>query len=346
MSVSDVLWGEKNSILAAFHMGIVLGMVDTWKRCRGLSTTPQEPDLVAGLVLEGTPFMYAALKAILSPYRVAVSFAAAFCHQKPEVTYDPSVKSCELGDLLFVYVHTPKHGLCRRNALLFQAKMSAKQPYPIRSTERHQLRLYAEWPDFTYSRSSFLTGKSRSVNPKAPHAGAQYLLIDDRPPDDPASGLLGFPGTYPVGCCMPDESLHDHADLAAELFNLFLFRTGRPFEGRKTAGISDDWSQVVWDLIESAVKNSFNRKRSGFRGGPRISGEYAASADGLSFCCTSSSRSIDTVSEILGHGDASAFFAPGGDEPPRESERRSNGWESGAGVSLILIETSERPIEE
>lgn len=343
MSVSDILWSEKNSILSAFHMGIAFGMVDTWKRCGSLKTRPQEPDLVAGLVLESTPFLYAALRAILTPHRIGVSLASVFCHQKPEVAFDSPAKSCELGDVLFVYVHTPRRGPCRRNALLFQAKMSSKQPYPVRAAERHQLQLYVEWPDFRYTRSSGLTGQTRNVNPKVPHAGAQYLLIDDRPPDEPASGLLGFPGTYPIGCCMPDESLHDHADLASELFHLFLFRTGRAFEDRGAAGSANDWSQVVWDLIESGMRNCFNRTRSGRRNSPRA---YAASADGLSFCQTSSSHCIHTVSQAIGHGSAAQLFDTSGDDPPRQSDRRTNDSEPGSGVSLILIETSERINEE
>jgi len=127
-----------------------------------------------------------------------------------------------------------------RNALLFQAKMSAQQPYHIHTDEIYQLRLYRDWPDFEYTRSTFLTGQRRAVTPKAPHTGAQYLLIDDRPPSEPMSGLPGFPGTYPVGCCMPDESLQDHSHLAAELFNLFIFRTGCPFEERTAAAKKQD----------------------------------------------------------------------------------------------------------
>lgn len=339
MSVTDILWSEKNSILSAFHMGIALGMVDTWKRCGTLKTRPQEPDLVAGLVLESTPFLYAALRAILTPHRIGVSLTSVFCHQKPEVAFSSPAKSCELGDVLFAYVHTPKDGPCIRNALLFQAKMSSKQPYPVRAAERHQLQLYAEWPDFRYTRSSVLTGQTRKVNPKAPHAGAQYLLIDDRPPNEPASGLLGFPGTYPIGCCMPDMSLHHHADLASELFYLLIFRTGTAFMDHSTAGSANDWSQVVWDIIESGMRNCFNRKRSGHRSSPRSS---AASSDGLYFCQKSSNTCIDTVSQAVGNCDVSLLFKSSGDEPPRKSDKQTNDSDPELGVSLILIETSEQ----
>ena len=125
------------------------------------------------------------------------------------------------------------------------------------------IELYEDWPEFVYERSSFLNGQKRSVTPKAPHSGAQYLLIDDRPPEEPMSGLLGFPGTYPVGCCIPDETLRNHTHLASELFSLFIFRSGRPFEDKYSAAKNKDWSQVVWDLLETGMKKLFNRKNWG-----------------------------------------------------------------------------------
>ena len=341
MSLSNMLWKQKSTLLASFHIGIIHGLINTWKRCESKNMSPQEPDLVAGLVLESTPILYAALKNVLSP-TIDISLASVFCHQKPQVKYDPSTKSCELGDLLFAYIHTPRKGPRRMNALLFQAKMSSKQPYRIRSGEHHQLRLYAEWPDFEYTRSSSLTGERRSVNPKAPHAGAQYLLIDNRTPDDPHSGLLGIPGTYPVGCCMPDDILYDHSDLANELFNLFIFRTGRVFEDIGSASTINDWSQVVWDIINCALHKGFNRKNSGREGEPRISGSYAAFADGLCYCRASSGVAVNAVSQIVGHGNASSFFDRNDDEPPRRSEFRMDNMEPQPGVSLVLIETTER----
>lgn len=207
MSITTTtLWQNRDELIQAFHIAAISGILITWRRCENLRTTPQEPDFVAGLVIESTPLIHSALNSVLSPRRVSVSMSAVFCHQTPQVTFGshPSA-SCELGDILFVYVHTPRVGPARRNAILFQAKASAQQPCRIHTGESDQLRLYMDWPDFVYARSSFLTGQKRSVTPKASHSGAQYLLIDDRPPHEPMSGLLGFPGTYPVGCCMPDE---------------------------------------------------------------------------------------------------------------------------------------------
>ena len=347
MSIASIFWQERTSLVQSFHIAIIHGMITTWKRCNNQGATPQEPDFVGGLVLESTPLFYSALKSILRPHGISISVSGVFCHQTPQVAFDPPQKTgCELGDILFVYVHTPKVGASRRNALLCQAKASAKQTYRLVSADKVQLRLYTDWPDFVYQRSScHLTGQKRSVTPKSPHAGAQYLLIDDRPLDDPMSGLLGFPGTYPIGCCMPDEFLHDHNHLAYELFDLFLFRSGRPFEDRHSASAKKDWSQIVWDLIDIGVRKSFNRKNSGRYKSSRIAGEILGLLDGSSFNRASASNCFSTAAEVLGGNGASTLFGRQ-DGPPDNSNTEKNHWEPEAGVSVVLIETSERPPDE
>jgi len=201
MSVTATLWQNRDELVQSFHNAAITGILSTWRRCENLRTTPQEPDFVAGLVIESTPLIHSALNSVLARRGTSVSMSSVFCHQTPQVTFGSHpAASCELGDILFAYVHTSRVGQPRRNAVLFQAKVSAQQPYRIHTGERDQLRLYVDWPDFTYTRATALTGQKRSVTPKAPHSGAQYILIDDRPPHEPMSGLLGFPGTYPVGC--------------------------------------------------------------------------------------------------------------------------------------------------
>ena len=319
-------------------------MLSTWRRCECLGTKPQESDFVAGLVVESTPIIYSALKSVLSPRRVSVSMAAVFCHQKPEVGFGS--RACELGDILFAYFHTPKTGPARRNAILFQAKTSSQQTYRIRSKEeRNQLRLYLGWPDFVYQRSSFLTGLKRSVTPKAPHAGAQYMLIDNRSPEQPMSGLLGFPGSYPIGCCMPDELLYQHSDLASELFDLFIFLTGRPFDDRQTAVKRGDWPQVVWDLLETGLRKIFNRKNSGRVCISRIVGEPIGALDGVSFSRASSLLSCTTATDIVGHDAARSIYGQDNDGPPVNRDGDGGSKEPEQGVSLVLIETAEHESE-
>ena len=213
------------------------------------------------------------------------------------------------------------------------------------SQERPQLRLYTEWPDFIYQRSGSLNGQQRLVTPKTPHAGAQYLLIDDRPAQEPRSGLLDLAGTYPAGCCMPDEALYDHSDLASELFSLLLFRTGRPFDDRTAALQTQDWSRVVWDLLDAGVRKSFNRKNSGRRNAPRFAGGSAARLDGAMLATGTSPVASLTATEILGSNGARLLFSAQDGEPPGDGERDMRDEESEPGVSVVLIETSERTPE-
>jgi hypothetical protein len=346
VSISSEIWKYRDALIQSFHVATIHGILNTWQRCDRLGTTPQEPDFVAGLVMEATPLVQSVLTSLLAPNGISVSMSAVFCHQTPRVSFDAPRVSCELGDLLFAYVHTTKSGRSRRNAILFLAKASARQPYRISGSDATQLRLYMDWSEFEYTNSSFLNGCRRSVTPKSPHAGAQYLLIDDRPLHEPMSGLVGLPGTYPVGCCMPDVDLQDHTHLASELFNLLIFRTGRAFDDKQTAAKSNDWSQVVWDVLESGVKKAFNRKNSGRSSAPRAVGDSLAMLDGTAFAMMSSDQSTRTVAEILGRPAARYFYGSNEGEPPRDRDRQVAGDGPGSGVSLVLIETSETESED
>lgn len=194
MPLSPILCQRREKLVAALRLAVAHGILSAWRRCERLATTPQEADLVAGIVVEGTPLIRWAMQSALHPAPISVSICAVFCHQAPIVAFGPDPReSCELGDILFAFVHSPRHGPIRRNALLFQAKASAQRPHRLRPDDAAQLRLYREWPDFEYRRASSLTGQRRSVTPRAPHAGAQYLVIDDTPPAAPTGGHLGFP---------------------------------------------------------------------------------------------------------------------------------------------------------
>ena len=137
MTVTDALWRNRGALIRTFHTATIHGMVTTWDRCSNLRTVPHEPDFVAGFVLQSTPLIHHALVSLLSQFKAEVSMVSVFCHQKPEVRFDSDPPgSCELGDMLMVYVHTPRLGPTRRNALLLQAKASSHQPYCVGDGER------------------------------------------------------------------------------------------------------------------------------------------------------------------------------------------------------------------
>lgn len=342
MPLSPILCQRRERLVAALRLAVAHGVLSAWRRCERLATTPQEADLVAGIVVEGTPLIRWAMQYALHPAPISVSICAVFCHQAPIVAFGPDPReSCELGDILFAFVHSPRHGPIRRNALLFQAKASAQRPHRLRPDDAAQLRLYREWPDFEYSRASSLTGQWRSVTPREPHAGAQYLLIDDTPPASPTCGLLGPSGPNRVETCMPNERLWGREHLAAELFGLLTCRSGRPFDDRVSSLARHDWSRVVWDLIEIGLRKAFTRRNSGWTREPRFSGETAFDLDGRSFARTSSPHSSRTAAEILGRDGVRLLYEDPGDFPPSNVARIPERREPEEGVSVVLIETSE-----
>jgi hypothetical protein len=342
MSFAHIVWQEQMKIIQNSHLAFVKGMHDTWNYCAKYGRQPQEPDFVASLVLDSAPILYQVFSAIFQQHGLQFSLAAVFCHQTPKVQFvGMSKTSCEVGDLLFVHVHTPRTGETTRNALLYQAKKSSKQPYRIDSSEADQLRLYATWPPFEYYKSPPLTGQQRDITPKLPHTGAQYMLIDDRPPGDPQSGLMGIPGTYPIGCCMADEYLHNHNHLAREIFDFLLLRSGRAFIDQSTSSSTNGWSKLVWDLLITGLHKAFNRRNSGRLGAPRHAGGPVHLSDGCFFARTTGATALTTAASILGHDSTENLFADTRDVPPDRNWPQDNFPDPYSGVSIVLFETFE-----
>lgn len=351
MSFQHIVWQERTNLTTAAHVAILSGLLESWNKCRARHTTPQEPDLVAGLVLQGTPLLWKSFQRILEPHQIAFSLFSVYCHQTPRVRYAGMRKSyTEVGDLLLVHTHRKASGHYVRNALLYQAKMSSRQPYQVPTREQHQLRLYTEWPDFEYYHSPPLSGQRRSVIPHAPHTGAQYLLIDDRPPSDPRSGFQLSAGTYPIGSCMADFFLHDHNHLAAEVVDFLLARSGRHFSGGPTTPPSDGWSQLVWDLIRTSLEKVFKRRRAGWENVPRGPYGEPEGLDGLYFTQAASDSATSTVRDILGDEGYDLLL-----RSEERSPRRSDFFEANTtkeeepperGISMVIFETGEVREEE
>ena len=335
MSIQYLLKAEQEKIVTSARIGILYGMLDAWKR---RPDGPEEPDIIASLVINSVSYWGDVLFAIFDHFNIPFSIISVFCHQTPKVTFPMSIhKSCEIGDILFVYVHK-EQDITIRNALLYQAKISREQPYSVRHNDLHQLDLYLKWPTFKYVRSGQLSGKKRDIKPKGPHSGAQYMLIDDRLPNDPQSGLLGFPGTYPIGSCMPDDKLVDHADLASELFNFLTLRSGRQFNAKDEAR-RDGWSQVIWDLLTASLSKAFSRKRAGYVNTARMHGLGIEQLDGLSISKASRRASYSTVSDAIGSIAAGYMFQAGRNNDYSEVGKNVRGANKNNGISVVLIES-------
>ena len=90
MSLAETFWQNRVGLIQSVHIAIIHGMVTTWRRCENLKKTPQEPDFVAGLVVDSAPLIYYALKSVLSSRHISVSVSAVFCH----LNYAPRRCSC------------------------------------------------------------------------------------------------------------------------------------------------------------------------------------------------------------------------------------------------------------
>jgi hypothetical protein len=121
------------------------------------------------------------------------------------------------------------------------------------------LKLYEKWPKFKYKRAGVLNGRCRDVHPKCINSGAKYLLID---PSHIRS--IGGIGHFGYGCAVPNKSIVLSRDFANEILDFLTFDAGRAISERKS--ISEDWSGMIWDLLE-ITRNSVARRKNS-RGGP------------------------------------------------------------------------------
>ncbi len=326
--------GFEHAIRIAMHEAMV----------RSVKPKPEEPDVVAMLVLEGMPYIANTLRAVADTQGIRSTVSSVFCHQKPTVEFNRPHGRCELGDILIVHRHSDFRGrLAHSNALLLRAKMSSGSSYSIPYAEKHQLRLYEKWPRFKYVRSGRrLNERVRDIGPKARHDGAQYLLIDDSAlVHHAASGLLGFPSTHCMAVWPAAPVLYPYFSLADELIRFMVGVTGRTF-------VDDDskdptgWSTVVWDLLEHSLSFVFNRKNVGVVANPRFGrSPRSSSITGMNFCMVGDG--------VVGGGaveqQQSIFERISGlrdnNRPPNRDDLLEQDADELGGVSLILIETQD-----
>lgn len=319
MNVNDI--NKVQPILRGLIHNSIVNSVDfVVKKCGKLGNSPQEPDFIAALTLNFTPDLFNILKAELPKSRF--SLTGVFCHQKPLADIGLT-KSPEIGDILFVYVYTDRTGKKLFNSLLLQAKITTKQTSVVSSADAHQLKLYSEWPKFKYKRAGSLNGISRDVQPKTINDGSQYLLIDNHP----IYGLSGITGTFPMGCATPSKKLNLNNDLAIELIDFLKFKSGRMFEERATTS-NDDWTKMIWDILEVTKKKASKRKNAGLNSFPR---QVTNNFDGCCFFMTESNSIFSDLHSVL-DSDNGNFEVNGEDFFDEEN----------VAPSIILIESSEQ----
>lgn len=143
---------------------------------------------------------------------------------------------------------------------------------------------------------------------------------------------------------MADNYLHDHNDLASELIDFLLARSGRRFAGEPGMPAPDGWSQLVWDLIHASLGKAFNRRNAGWQNVPRVPRPQVEALDGACFGRASSNLALSTVSGLLGNKAVDLLFSHDG--PPRGRIRENEERPFEAGISMLLFETAEEREEE
>lgn len=275
---------------------------------------PQEPDYVAALSTKFVKEFFNILVAVFPNYDFSV--LGVYCHQKPIVDINMD-KNPELGDILFVYVDRKQSGERVLNSLLLQAKISSHPWLRIHHSEMHQLKLYKNWPEFTYCRAGYINGKKRNILPKTINDGAQYLLIDNNPL---TNGIYAGKEMFPMGCAVPDDILYINDSLSKELINLLKFKTGRTFDSNPYS-TEDDWSKMIWDLLRIAAFKLSKRKNARLGSFPR-NNEY-------NHFCTENMRGITLLEEALGN-----------------YKNMEGMFDEDSGVSLVLVESQLRREQE
>ncbi len=279
---------------ALIHGAVVNSVHFVDKKCELLGSKPQEPDFIASLTLVFTPQLFDILKEIFPRKKFAVT--GVYCHQKSlaDIGLD---KDPEIGDLLIAYIYTDEKGSRRLNSLLLQAKISRTLVTKVSASDEHQLKLYTDWPEFKYKRAGRLNGKVRDILPKTINDGAQYLIIDD----DPVYGLSGMEGTFPMGCATPSKMLGVDQDIASELIDFLKFKSGRAFENNPSIS-RDDWTNMIWDILEATKAKASNRKNAGIKNFPR---QVTRNFDGCCFFTAETNSIFSSLHRSLGNDDFS-----------------------------------------
>ncbi len=210
----------------------------------------QEPDYTAALALE---FPKAMNQTGVFPH---IKFGGCFIHQSPIVQFNSphKQKGCELGDLLVLLIKRTKDDV-RYNAALIQLKISDINPATLHGDgDLKQLYLYEKWPAFTF----VSTEEQYDLFPKTVTQGALYTIVQRK---SVPQFFMAEPMTH-----MPFSG---EMTFGRFIQNAINWQAGRAITDEVNKD-SDEWSRLVWDLIEHSAKKVFNRKRIGIKNCPRL----------------------------------------------------------------------------
>lgn len=329
-AIQNLLSANFYSLARQADLEIANAMVRAYGMAAAQGATPSEPDFVAMLVVQALPNFAHSLNSAFAAIGGSAQVTSVFCHGRPQVSHNSNV--CEIGDVLIVFFHTDANGIEYRNSLLLQAKMSSKPQMTIGASDLHQLGLYTTWGAFTFSRTTGLSGQPRLVSPTTAHPGGQYLLIDGRTSLNPATGLSGVVGTYPMGTAISQRNLILRNSMGETILNMMMGSDGRRFLEQSAA--TSDWDQVIWDLIGHGFRTAFNQRRVG------VSQNRGNSAI-IKFALTQPSWITKGAKPHPGPVAQRILFSVENGQPPGLSNFDSDRDEEPDGLSVVIVESTE-----
>ena len=291
---------------------LVINAAEAIARRGGMSLDDlHEPEITDALVTE-FPTM---VNNIIAPI-LGVRMGGCYIHQKPKAHFinkNGIQTSREIGDLLVVCRQTID-GIETFNAAIFQMKMhdSDKSNHHITNTgEFEQLYLYQHWPVFDCYRNKVKT--TFDLYPKSPIQGAQYAL---------ASRVNSM---FPLRIyhSMPASTMSLYADLTWGYFlqDFIINQRGCVITPRADKE-KDEWSRLVWYLLDISWQSVYRLKRINRRNQPRIGGDFFN-------LCNLITHADDAFSDIEHAGNGNnPFFGDNVEEEPE-------------GLSLLLIDAGD-----
>lgn len=315
MNYFEDLYYRKDILKILIEDSLTRSTIRTHKECNALGNQVQEPDFVADLCLYWTKDLITILRLILTNPSTQINITSVFCHQKPLADFGKKPIP-EIGDILFVFNYKNKRKPLI-NSLLLQAKKTSKSKFII-SPEDTQLDLYENWPKFELKRANNLSGKKYDIYPKTVTQGAKYLLIDPNP-------LMTYRinGTFTYGCAIPASLITLNSEFSDELIDFLEFRNGRMISEKTNS--TEDWSKMVWDILEITKNKMTKRNNIGLSRFPR---NISQKLDGCHF--------IDLSTE------SDSFYSDIIDNLRKDgSDKERSDLDNGGGVSTIFIEVIE-----
>lgn len=200
---------------------------------------------------------------LMNKRRNGAKFGGCFIHQSPYVKMNvvKGRNQCEVGDLLCICKKTV-NGRKRLNAALFQLKKDKSQNGSVKPDNARQRRLYTEWPIFSFVQDLHFTGENHyDIQSKTVTSGAQYMFINKHPyPNEchcDCYGMFDYPVVYTHS--IPEAVMENNSCLSFGLFlwDFIHWQNGRSFSDSIELA-KDDWSRLIWELIERSKTKVFN----------------------------------------------------------------------------------------